>query len=87
MSGIIYRPGGRVSLVGRPGEPTVRRSQESALRCRWCGRSTAGDTRQVIEHIDHSPGGVSWAEHAQCPPTHRKPRRDYLAANPDDWRL
>jgi hypothetical protein len=81
VSGIFYRPGGPVSLVGRPDEPTVRRSQESALRCRWCGRSTTGDTRQVIEHIDRTRADGDWSEHIDCRPL----------ADPDppdsDWRL
>ena len=86
MSGIyrgdlIRRPGGRVSLVGSS-EPAVRRSQEAALRrCRWCGRSTAEDTRQVIEHVDLTPGGATWSEHAGC-----RPVPDLLETD-TDWRI
>ena len=77
--GIIYRPYGSVRPVGR-GEPTSRRSQEAALRCRWCGRPTA-NTRGVIEHIDQSPGGTDWSEHVDC-----RLLPDRLDTN-TDWRI
>jgi hypothetical protein len=73
----VRRIYGSVEPVGR---------SDASGRCRRCGRPT-GNTPGVIEHIDHSLGGVTWVEHAQCPPTPRKPRRDYLAPDPDDWRL
>lgn len=79
MSGIIYRPGGPVSLVGRSGEPAIGRTDSSG-RCRWCGRST-GNTRGVIEHIDRTPGGTDWAEHIACRPL---PDPDPRLA---DWRI
>jgi hypothetical protein len=55
----------------------------STLPCRWCGRP-AGDGRGDVVHVDVTPHGKSWAEHARCRRQRPAPR-DWLTPRPQGW--